>query len=134
MLKDIPNPKVEDIALAVIKSEDAEQENVWDIFLVNLKEETIEGVLVTSKGYGNYKGENVKTSILRHFLDTVPGRSFSKVEPIIDNLFGLSNEYWVSFYLKGVLYDKKFIFLPETIRKEFFTRIPIINKMGVMIR
>jgi hypothetical protein len=134
MLKDIPKHTVENIALAVIKDDEAEQDNVWEIFLVNLKVDTIEGVLVTSKGYGNYQGKNVKTSVLRHFLDTIPGKSFSKIEPIIDNLFGLSNEYWVSFYHKGILYDKKFVFLPESIRKEFFTRIPIINKMGVMIR
>jgi hypothetical protein len=134
MLKDIPNPIVEDIALAVVQEDGELDEPIWNTYLINLKKEEIEGVLVTSKGYGNYEGKEVKTTILRHFLDIIPPKSYSKIEPIIDNLFGLNNEYWISFFLKGVMYDKKYIFLPESIKEEHFTLIPIINKKGVMIK
>jgi hypothetical protein len=50
------------------------------------------------------------------------------------NLFGLNNEFWVSFYLDKQIYDKKYVFLPETIKEENFTLIPVLNKHGVMIR
>ena len=134
MKKDIHPPLVEDIAVAVVKEEDPKAETVWNVYLLNLKKETIEGVLVTSKGYGNVKGEDVKTSVLRHFLDTIPGKGFAKIEPIMENLFGISNEYWVSFYLNKIMHDKKYVFLAESITEHNLITIPLINKKGVMIK
>ncbi len=134
MLKDIPELKVEDVALAVVKEKNTEGEEAWNVYLVNMKNEMLEGVLVTSKGYGEHGGEQVKTSTLRHFLDVVPPHTFAKIEPIIENVLNLNNEYWVSFYLNGGMYDKKYLFLPGVINEQFFTRIPILDKVGVMIR
>jgi hypothetical protein len=134
MKKDITPPQVEDIAVAVVKEQNELAEAEWNVYLINLKKEKIEGVLVSSQGYGMFEAKEVKTSMLRHFLDEVPAESFQKIEPIMENLFGLSNEYWVSFYLNKVMYDKKYIFLPETIKEENFIAIPYLNKKGVMIR
>ncbi len=134
MKKDIIPPLVEDIAVAVVKELNELNEQQWNVYLINLKKEKIESVLVTSHGYGKLNYENVKTSTLRHFLDEVEPRSFVKLEPIIETLFGLSNEYWVSFYIDKVMYDKKYIFLPESIQEENFILIPYINKKGVMIK
>lgn len=134
MLKDIPSFKVEGIAIAVVHEMNDKGELGWNVYLVNLKQDTIESVLVTSKGYGSLKGEDVKTSTLRHFLEDVPGQSYIKIEPIMDNLFALHNEYWISFYYNGFMYDKKYVFLAESIKEENFTSIPVINKRGVMIR
>jgi hypothetical protein len=134
MIKDIEYPEVKDIAIAIASEENEVGELVWNVYLINLKNELIEGVLVSSKGYGTIDGEAVKTSTLRHFLDEVKPNSFMKVEPIMEDVFRLSNEYWVSFYINKIIYDKKFIFLPETINSEYFTLIPILNKRGVMIK
>jgi len=134
MKKDITPPTVEDIAVAVVKEQNELAETEWNVYLLNLKNKKIEGVLVTSQGYGIFNDEEVKTSTLRHFLDEVNAHSFSKIEPIVETLFGLNNEYWVSFYVDKVMYDKKYIFLPETIKEENFTTIPVINKKGVMIK
>lgn len=134
MKKDIPNYSVEDIALAVVKEQSELNEVAWNVYLINLKKQPIEGVLVTSKGYGLINGEDVKTSTLRHFLDTVPPNSFSLIEPIMENIFGLNNEYWISFYQGKIMYDKKYIFLAESITDRNMRTIPIINKEGVMIK
>ena len=134
MKKDINPPLVENIALAVVKEENEHAETIWNVYLLNLKNEKIEGVLVSSKGYGIYEGEGVKTSMLRHFLDAIPPKSYAKIEPIVESLFGLNNEYWVSFYLNKVMYDKKYIFLAESIKEENLIKIPLINKKGVMIK
>jgi hypothetical protein len=134
MKKDITPPTVEDIAVAVIKEQNELAETEWNVYLLNLKDKKIEGVLVTSQGYGMYNDEEVRTSTLRHFLDEVDAHSFLKIEPIVETLFGLNNEYWVSFYVNKVMYDKKYIFLPETIKEENFTTIPLLNKKGVMIK
>jgi len=134
MKKDIAPPTVENIAVAVVKETNELNEEEWNVYLLNLKKEKIEGVLVSSHGYGNVNGEDVKTSTLRHFLDVVESKSFVKFEPIMETLFGLNNEYWVSFFIDNVMYDKKYIFLPETIKEENFILIPYINKKGVMIK
>lgn len=129
MLKDIPNTKVENVAIAVIhEGED------WNVYLINLSETDLKNVLVSSKGYITHEdGSQTKTSELRHALGDVSAKSYAKVEPIIENVFGLHNQYWVSFFANEEMLDKKYIFLAETIKKENFVNIPIINKKGVMI-
>ena len=92
MKKDIAPPLVENIAVAVVKELNELNEMEWNVYLLNLKNEKIEGVLVSSHGYGNINGEDVKTSTLRHFLDEVPAKSFVKFEPIMETLFGLNKE------------------------------------------
>jgi hypothetical protein len=132
--KDIIHPVVEDIAVAIVKEQDEKGGLVWNVYLLNLKKEDIEGVLVTSSGYGELGGEHRKTSTLRHFLDIVPSRTFAKIEPIMQDLFGISNQYWVSFYLNKQIYDKKYVFLAESVREENFITIPLVKKKGVMIK
>jgi hypothetical protein len=134
MKKDITPPEVKDIAVAVVKELNELNETEWNVYLVNLRTHDIEGVLVSSMGYGMFNNEEVKTSTLRHFLDVVKSKNFSKIEPIVETVFGLNNEFWVSFFVDGLMYDKKYIFLPETIREENFVLIPYLNKKGVMIK
>ncbi len=133
MLKDIPQLIVEDVAVAIVKEKNKEGEEIWNAYLLNLKDSEITAVLVTSNGYGTLKGEEVKTSVLRHFLDTVPPHSALKIEPIMENLFGVTNQFWVSFVFDKQMYDKKYIFLPETICPENFIHIPLLNSDGVLI-
>jgi hypothetical protein len=51
-----------------------------------------------------------------------------------EQTFGLNNEYWLSYYIGQDIFDKKFIFLPESIVEMNFIRIPVLNKPGVMIK
>ena len=133
MKKDLPENIVEDISIAgSLESETPEAKN-WSVYLINRKEETLKNVLVTSKGYDVSDGKDIKTSILRHFIGDVEGNSFALIEPIDDALFGLTNEYWLSYYIDGVIYDKKFIFLPESIVDDNFIKLPILNKPGVLV-
>lgn len=111
-----------------------EDQNGWMVYLVNLKNAVIENVLVSSKGYGEIDNRNLRTSELRHYIEKLEPHKFSKIEPIIEDVFGLSNEYWVSFYVNKTIYDKKFVFLPESINENNFVTIPFLNKKGVMIR
>lgn len=133
MLKDIPQLKVENVAVAIVK-EQSNGADVWNAYIINLKNEVLQGVLITSKGYGIMEGEERKTSTLRHFIENIPPQSCVKIEPITDNVLNLNNEYWVSFYLNNTMYDRKYVFLPGVINEEFFTQIPLLEKRGVMIR
>jgi hypothetical protein len=133
MIKDIPELIVENVAIAIVREKNELDETVWNSYLLNLKDQKIEGVLVTSTGYGELNEEKVKTSTLRHFLDEVEPKSFVKIEPIIEEVFGINNEYWLSFYFNKTMYDKRYVFLAESITESNFTNIPLINKKGVMI-
>ena len=134
MLKDIPKLEVENIIVAIVHEPNSEGEKVWNVYIVNLYKVKIEGVLVSSKGYGTYEGRDVKTTILRHLIGDIDSNDYAKIEPIMPDVFGLSNEYWISFYLDKKMYDKKYVFLPESIREENFSTVPVLGKRGVMIR
>ena len=90
--------------------------------------------MITSKGYGEKDGKQVKTSLLRHFIGDLAANSYAGVEAIDPAVFGLTNEYWMSYYIGREIFDKKFIFLPESIVDSNIIRIPLLNKPGVMIK
>jgi hypothetical protein len=133
MIKDLPENNVKDIAIAVALERESVESKIWYVYLINLKNEPIENVLITSKGYGEKNGEQVKTSVLRHMIPVVESKGYKLIEPIDEQTFGLNNEYWLSYYIGGNIYDKKFIFLPESIVEMNFIKLPVLNKPGVMI-
>ena len=134
MIKDIPENIVKDVAIAVALERENIRDKIWYVYLINLKKEPIENVMVTSKGYGEKDGEQIKTSTLRHMFPVVKDSAYVLIEPIDEATFGLNNEYWLSYYVGKEIYDKKFIFLPESIVDSNFIKLPIVNKPGVMIR
>ncbi|QJD94657.1 hypothetical protein HH214_01615 [Mucilaginibacter robiniae] len=134
MKKDLPENIVEDIAIAVALENESPESKLWYVYVINLKNHPIENVLITSKGYGSKDGEQVKTSTLRHMIPLLQENSFALIEPIDEQTFGLTNEYWLSYYIGRDIYDKKFIFLPESIIESNFIKLPLLNKPGVMIK
>jgi hypothetical protein len=134
MLKDIPELKVEDVSIAIIKDEDEVAGEVWDVYLINQRKEKITGVLVTSTGYGFIGDESRKTSTLRHFFEEVDSNSFIKIETMVEDVFDVNNEFWLRYFLGNNMYDKKFIFVAGSIKEENFTKVPLVHKSGVLIK
>lgn len=133
MLKDLPTNEVNNIGIAVVLEEESPTGKSWGVYLINMKDQDLQQVLVSSKGYGLQNTEKINTSVLRHALGELEAGDFKLIEPLMEELFVLNNEYLLSFYLEGVLYDKKYVFVPESIVESNFIRVPIINKPGVMI-
>ncbi|WP_433894883.1 hypothetical protein [Sphingobacterium mizutaii] len=133
MKKDLPLNIVEDISVAVVLEAESPTTKVWNVYLINEKNTAIQNVLVSSKGYGIKDGKDVKTTILRHFIGDMDAKTSQKIEAIDPQVFGLTNEYWLSYYMNGTIYDKKYVFLPESIVDENLIKIPLVNKPGVMI-
>ncbi len=137
MKKDIPNHKVQDLAIAVVPRDEVvinPEEDLWDTYIINLRDEKIKSVLVASQGYGELEGQEMKTTTLRHFFEEIGPLEIKKIEPIQSKLFELTNEYWVSFNFDGYMYDKKYVFVKGSISQINFTPIPFLNRKGVMIR
>jgi hypothetical protein len=136
MREELRGPTVEGVAFAVVQQMNEENEKVYYVYLLNLREDIMEGIIVTSQGYGNNvnTGEKIRTSKLRHSLEVLLPNEAAKIEPIMEEVFGLANEYWISFWVDGVLYDKKFVFVAESISEENMKILPLIGEKGVMIR
>ena len=133
MLKDIIEPDFDGVGIAVVRETNELNEWIWNVYLINFNNETLTGVLVSSKGYGTIDGEKRESSTLRHFLDTIEPLSYLKIEPIIEDVFVLNNEYWLSFYLNEKIYDRKFVFMENTIVKDRLQPINIIDKNGILL-
>jgi hypothetical protein len=132
MKKDIEFPKVEGVKIAVTLQTDEHENEFWDVQIINRNAFEIENVMVTSRGFGQRNGEEIKTSILRHFIEKVGPNSIAKIEAIQPELFAINNEYWVSYYVVNQLFDKKFLFLPDSIVKNHLIEIPPFGLVGVL--
>lgn len=132
MIKDIIIPEVKNVTLAIARTNGQGIEGEWKVYLINNNEFPLENTLVASKGYGEKDGEKQNTSILRHFLETVQPHSTALIEPIDPAVFHLNNEYWVSYYIGTQIYDKRFVFVPDTMREENITYIPELEMKGIL--
>ncbi len=135
MKKDINPSPIKDVAITVVKEVNELNQDEWNVYLINMTDEKLHQVLVSSRGYLKLEnGEETKTTTLRHSLGDVEPMSFVKIEPIMDDVFRLHNEYWLSFFKDNELLDKKYIFLAETIKEENLVSVPIIFKKGILIK
>jgi hypothetical protein len=135
MKKDIIFPKVENVAFAVVEETNELNEIHYNVYLLNLRDDIMEGIMIVSQGYGKDEvtGEVVRTSTIRRSLEVLLPNEIAKIEPIMPELFGLTNEYHISFWVEDTMYDKKFIFLPETINSENMVYIKQLDKKGILI-
>jgi|TARA_B110000879_G_C11129499_1_gene495374 hypothetical protein len=131
LIKDIDFPEIKGVSIAIVHSR-VDDNDHWMVTVINENKFPIENLMVVSKGYGTVKDEQVKTSTLRRSFETVPANGTQQVEPIIEEVFGLTNEYWLSFYTKEKLFDKKFVFTAGSISKQFLVNIAILNEQGIL--
>jgi hypothetical protein len=129
MKKDIVFPEVRGVKIAIAPGTDEEE---WKVYLINENEQFLDNVLVTSKGYGEQNNETQKTSTIRQHFDQMAPKSHLVIESIIPEVFHLNNEYWISYYIGQELYDKRFVFVPESIKKENLTYISALNSEGIL--
>jgi hypothetical protein len=132
MKKDIDFGTVEGISVAVATTPNESGVDAWNVYLINNNPFPIENVLVSSKGYGILDGEEVKTSMLRHMFELIEAKSYVQIEPIDPAIFHINNEYWVSYYIDRQIYDKKFIFVPDSITQNNLIEISMLSMQGVL--
>ena len=132
MKADIKIPEVLGVEIAAIRRKTTEE--LWDIVIINRNSRPLKNVIIASKGYGSSAGKKQQTSILRHLIETVSPNSYDRIEPIQKDVFHLTNEYWVSYYIDEEIHDKKYIFLPDSIQEKHASNIPGFNIYGVLHR
>ena len=131
MKKDIEFPSVKDVLVALIPQNN-DLKSPWKVYLVNTGATAIKNIMVTSTGFGKKGSEEQKTSTLRYAFDELKSNSYKAVELIDPAVFHLNNEYWISFWIGEQLFDKRYLFVPDSINEQHFTTIPVVGKKGIL--
>jgi hypothetical protein len=71
---------------------------------------------------------------LRHAFVEIPAVSVVKIEMIEKSVLTLNNEFMVTYFIDGTLYDKKFIFKANSINESEMEEVPILFVDGVIVR
>ncbi|MBN8824748.1 MULTISPECIES: hypothetical protein [Spirosoma] len=132
MKKDINFLPVEGVQVVIARKEALTGGYDWQVFLINQNDVPIKTVFVTSRGYGKKDEEEQKTSTLRHFFVEIMPGAHEVVETIMPDVFHLNNEYWVSYFIGDQIFDKKFIFVPDSIVEENLITIPALGLEGIL--
>lgn len=127
MKKDIQFLPVKDVYFTV-----AREGEDWKVFLINRSQDILENVMITSKGYGEKDGKKQQTSVLRHAIPKLEAGEYALIEPIDPQVFHLNNEYWLSFFIDTQVFDKKYIFVPDSISEDNLSFIPELNLQGIL--
>lgn len=135
MRAELLGPTVENVSLALVELPIEGAEPEYIVFLINNRDDIMEGIIVTSTGFGENPttGESIKTSTLRKGIEVMLPGEAARIEPIMPDLFDLSNEFWVSFWVNETMYDKRFVFVAGTIQPKDFQLIPQLNAKGIML-
>jgi hypothetical protein len=134
MKKDIEFPEVEGVKVAIARQvvDQIQEDYDWHVYLLNYNSYPLSNVLITAKGYGQVNGEKQRTSTIRYAILELSPDSYTIIEKIDPSVFHLCSEYWVSYYVGNQIYDKKFVFLPETIVEDNIRPIDMLEMHGIM--
>jgi len=131
MKKDIKIPTVEGVYMAITHDYNTLfKTNDWNAYLINDKEEIIKMILIVSHGFD---GE-IKTSTMRHKLETLPAKSGAKIELMQDEVLKLNNEFRLTFFADNTLYEKTFLFKKNSIKQSALRTIKILDKKGIIAK
>ena len=129
MKKDIEIPVAKDVYIALVHEwNDEFLTKEWNAYILNDGTTPITLVFVVSKGYHG----DIKTATMRHSMETLGAKSYEKLEFVQKEVLDLTNEFYVTYYLKGKLYEKQFIFQKGTVTAQKLTQIPLLDKSGIL--
>lgn len=131
MKKDIEIPEVKGVYIAIVQEYNkVYRTNDWDAYIINDKDVALEMILIVSRGYS----QDQETSTMRHKLETLPPKSYAKIELVHEDVLALNNEFKVTFFEDNKLFDKTYLFRKNTINEKALQTIPLMEKKGVLVR
>ena len=131
MKKDINIPKVEGVYIAVVNEyNDIYKTQDWNAYIINDQNVDLEMVIAVITGYS----ENKITSTIRKKIDTLPKKSYAKLELMQEDLFALNNSFKVSFFEGNKMFDKTYVFKKNTINLKALQPLPLMDVKGVLVK
>ena len=134
MKQDIAIPEVKNVFVAAVELTEGNGEINWWIYLINDTQTPLENILIQSRGYSDLETKGgTQTASLRKLIKVLPAQSATRIEPLMTEVLGLFNEYWISFFQDGQMKDRKYIFGPHTISTAFNEPLPVVGEKGILI-
>ncbi|MEP2056768.1 MAG: hypothetical protein ABJJ05_03120 [Maribacter litoralis] len=131
MKKDIEIPVAKDVFVAMIREWNEEfLDKDWNAYIINDRKTPIEMTMAVSKGYD----QDRKSSTMRHGIGDMEPKSFRKIEVVQEDVLGLNNEFFVTFYADNKLYEKRFVFEKNTVTENNLVNIQLIDKEGILAK
>lgn len=133
MKKDIDKhiPEVENVyVVAAFEYNSTFKVEEWTIYLVNDNSETLETVLVVSKGESTTK----TTSVLRKKLEVLPAKSIAKLEFLHEDVLEVDNIFQVTYFLHGKLMHKDFKFPKHSLKSKDIKALPLLTSKGIIAK
>lgn len=133
MKKDIQIPSVENIHVAAVKqfNEDL-QEDIWTVFLINNSSTPLDTIFVVSQAKGTVEGTEKETTTFRHQYPALAPFTALRVELMEKAVLALKNTFSVSYFQNSKLYDKRFVFTPQSVTDQNSTKLPVLDVNGVL--
>jgi hypothetical protein len=104
------------------------------VHFLNLKDKPLTSVLINAEARGMIDGVEKHTAVMRFYIEEAGAQSSKKFEMLMPDTFLLNNQYWVSFYEDGQIFEKKFVFAANTISRDRMVMIPVLSRAGVMMK
>ena len=131
MKKDIKIPVVKDVYIAIVKEwNDDFSSHDWIVYLINDSREPLESVMIMSRGKHE---DGRKTATFRHAFKVVAAKTSMKVELIMEEVFGFENEFILTYFQTGKLYDKVYKATPHSISADHMSDLPVMDREGVLL-
>ncbi len=132
MKKDIIIPEVKDVHIAILEEFNEESSsNEWSVYLINNSDQAMESVMVMSRGKHR---DGRKTTTFRHAFPLVAAHAAIKVELIMEDVFPFLNEFVLTYFIGATLYDATFMAAPNTISESNFSKLPVMNVEGFLLK
>ncbi len=129
MKKDIEIPEVENVHVAAIREKHPEYHTMdWNAYIINNREIPLEMVLIVSKG----SGKNSVTAVMRHSIKVLPAKSFAKIEFLQEEVLRLANQFAVTFFAEGKMFEKTFVFPENVIKEGEVKELPVTDQKGIL--
>jgi hypothetical protein len=129
MRKDIEIPEVKDVYIGIVNSE--EDPDQWIVYLINNGLEPIESCMLVSRGSHS---DGRKTSTFRHAYKVIPALSNQKVELMIREVFNFKNEFLLTYFQNGKLYDKTFVAQANILKLQPTEKLPTTDFTGILLK
>jgi hypothetical protein len=127
--KDILIPEVKNVHVAVVREYNNDCRVFdWNAYIINDKPVALEMVIIVTKGYS----EDKKTATFRKKIESLPAKSYAKIEMLLEDVLAINNLFNVSFFDGNQLFEKSFEFRKNTINEKALQEIPLMNLKGVL--
>jgi len=127
--KDILIPEVKEVYIAVVREYNDDYKVFdWNAYIINDKPVALEMVIIVTKGYS----EDKKTATFRKKIESLPAKSYAKIEMILEDVLAINNLFNVSFFDGNQLFEKSFEFRKNTINEKALQEIPLMNLKGIL--